>query len=283
MSPASSRVIDLLHLGLRNVLGTWVVDDTYLVDVGPTSTLPTLLAALGDWRPRAIVLTHIHLDHAGGTGTLLERWPDTEVWVHEAGAPHLVDPSRLWRSAGRIFGPGMERLWGVPEPVPEERIKVIGDGDTAGPFKAIFTPGHAGSHLAFHHAADSIVYCGDAAGVRIAPARYVFAPTVPPEFDIDAWQHSIDRIAECRPARLAIGHFGAFDDCEAHLERLRRELDAIVAEARRAGREAYDEWMARAFEEVGDPVSQEAYRDACSPAMAWMGLERYLQREGGPD
>jgi glyoxylase-like metal-dependent hydrolase (beta-lactamase superfamily II) len=278
MAIATSRVLDLLHLGRRSVLGTWVVDDEYLIDVGPTSTVPHLLDALGGWRPRAIVLTHIHLDHAGGTGTLLERWPDVEVWVHAGGAPHLVDPSRLWKSAGRIFGPDLERLWGVPEPVPAGRIRTIDDGERAGPFRAVATPGHAGSHLALDHPSDGIVYCGDAAGVRIAPATYVFPPTVPPELDVEAWKASIDRIAACRPRRLAIGHFGAFDDCDAHLERLRQELDAIVREGRR-GRDAYTAWVGRGFGEVRDPEFQEAYRDACNPAMAWAGLERYLRRE----
>ncbi len=116
----ATRVIDLLHLGRERVIGCWQVDDV-LVDPGPGSCLPTLLEALGDQRPRALLLTHIHLDHAGASGSLVRRWPELEVYVHERGAPHLVDPTRLLDSARRLYGDDMDRLWGEFEPVPESQ------------------------------------------------------------------------------------------------------------------------------------------------------------------
>ena len=123
-----TRLIDVLHLGTERVIGCWQVGDV-LVDPGPESSLGSLVEALGGEAPRAVLLTHIHLDHAGGTGALLRRWPEIEVDVHERGAPHLVDPSKLLASAGRLYGDDMDRLWGEVLPVPEERITVLSGGE----------------------------------------------------------------------------------------------------------------------------------------------------------
>src|SRR5205823_12154842 len=125
--PRDFRVIDLLHLGRERVIGCSKVEDV-LIDPGPASCLPTLLDALGDERPRALLLTHIHLDHAGASGSLIERWPDLEVYVHERGAPHLIEPAKLLESAGRLYGEDMDRLWGSPAlvPVPESNLRVLG-------------------------------------------------------------------------------------------------------------------------------------------------------------
>src|SRR5215213_7478285 len=121
-SEPSAQPIDVRHLGLERVICCWRVGDV-LIDPGPEASLPDLLAALGDRRPRALLLTHIHLDHAGGTGALVRRWPDLDVYVHERGAPHLIDPSKLLASAGRLYGEGnMARLWGEVLPVPAERV-----------------------------------------------------------------------------------------------------------------------------------------------------------------
>ena len=134
------RLIDVEHLGHRHVIGCWAVRDV-IVDPGPESSLQTLVAALGDERPRAVLLTHIHLDHAGGTGALLERWPDLEVYVHERGAPHLADPSKLLSSAERLYGDAMERLWGRVAPVPEGRIHPLSGGEEVHGFRVEYTPG----------------------------------------------------------------------------------------------------------------------------------------------
>ncbi|MGH2887994.1 MAG: MBL fold metallo-hydrolase, partial [Solirubrobacteraceae bacterium] len=123
------RVIDLQHLGRARVIGCWQVGEV-LVDPGPGSCLQTLLGALGDWRPRALLLTHIHFDHAGATGALVQRWPDLPVYVHERGAPHMADPSRLYESARRLYGDEMERLWGEMVPVPERNLRALSGGET---------------------------------------------------------------------------------------------------------------------------------------------------------
>src|SRR5262249_20388002 len=142
------RVIDLMHLGRARVIGCWQVGDV-LVDPGPSSCLETLLAALGDQRPRALLLTHIHLDHAAAAGSLVRRWPELEVYVHERGARHMWNPSRLIASAIRLYGEHMERLWGEMVPVPKRNLIVVEDGEQLldGAFEVAYTPGHAWHHV----------------------------------------------------------------------------------------------------------------------------------------
>src|SRR3954453_2940606 len=135
------RLIDTLHQGHEHVIGAWLVDGV-LVDPGPATTVDTVLEALDGERPRALALTHIHLDHAGAAGTLVRRWPDLEVWVHEVGAPHVVDPEKLLRSAARLYGDDMDRLWGETLPVPRDRLRILGASDRLGDFRSAYTPGH---------------------------------------------------------------------------------------------------------------------------------------------
>src|SRR5271165_4037734 len=148
------RVIDCLHLGRERVIGCWQVGEL-LIDPGPGSCLPTLLDALGGWRPRALLLTHIHLDHAGASGSLVRRWPDLVVYVHERGAPHMADPARLLDSARRLYGDDMDRLWGEFIAVPPERLRVLRGGErlTVGgdEFEVAYTPGHASHHVSYLH------------------------------------------------------------------------------------------------------------------------------------
>ncbi|HWW68038.1 MAG TPA: MBL fold metallo-hydrolase, partial [Solirubrobacterales bacterium] len=139
------RVIDVKHLGRPHVIGCWEVDGA-LVDPGPESSMGTLLEAL-DEQPRALLLTHIHLDHAAATGALMRRWPDLEVYVHERGAPHLIDPSKLLASAKRLYGDAMEYLWGEIVPVPVENVKPLTGGETVLGMKVAYTPGHASHHV----------------------------------------------------------------------------------------------------------------------------------------
>ncbi|HEU0317186.1 MAG TPA: MBL fold metallo-hydrolase, partial [Solirubrobacteraceae bacterium] len=145
---SNPRPIDVRHLGRDRVICAWLVDGV-VVDPGPTSALDGLLAGLGGVRPRALALTHIHLDHAGAAGTLARRWPELEVWVHARGAPHLIDPTRLLASARRLYGEDMDRLWGAFEPVPEERIRILEGGEALGPFAVAYTPGHASHHVSY--------------------------------------------------------------------------------------------------------------------------------------
>src|SRR5205807_194237 len=154
-------------LGRPHVIGAWVVGDV-IIDPGPASCLDTLLAGLGDERPRALLLTHIHLDHAGASGSLVQRWPDLEVYVHQRGARHMASPDRLIDSARRLYGDDMDRLWGEVLPVPEANLRVL-HGDESlfdGEFEVAYTPGHASHHVSYLH--DGTAFVGDVGGVRIA-------------------------------------------------------------------------------------------------------------------
>lgn len=286
----SPRLIDVLQLGRERVIGAWDLGGT-IVDPGPESRIETLLGALSA-EPRALLLTHIHLDHAGATGALVQRFPDLDVYVHARGAPHLVDPSRLLSSAERIYGEEMEPLWGKVLPVPERNLRVLEGGETVSvggrEFDVEYTPGHASHHVVYFDRTDGTAYVGDVAGVRIPPTDFVRAPTPPPDIDVEAWQRSIDLVAARRPARLALTHFGMVDDPQPHLARMKQGLDeqaelvralleehgdseaavaAFVAEVDRLTREAVGDEIAGMFE-VGSPVEQR-----------WLGLRRYWQKQ----
>ena len=192
------RVIDVKHLERPHVIGCWQVDDA-LVDPGPESSLDTLLAALGEERPRALLLTHIHLDHAAATGALVRRWPELEVYVHERGAPHLVDPSKLLASAERLYGDAMERLWGEIVPVPEDNVKPLAGGETVLGMRVAYTPGHASHHVSYLHEASGTAFIGDVAAVKIPGVELVVPPTPPPDIDIEAWIDSIGVVEAWAP------------------------------------------------------------------------------------
>src|SRR3954468_7383817 len=225
------RLIDTLHQGHEHVIGAWLVDGV-LVDPGPASTVETLVAALGGERPRALALTHIHLDHAGAAGTLVRRWPDLEVWVHERGAPHMADPEKLLASAARLYGDDMDSLWGETLPVPRENLRVLGDADDLGDgMQAFYTPGHASHHVTFFHEPTRTAFTGDVAGVRIGGGP-VMAPTPPPDVDLEAWERSLRAIEALRPDAVAPTHFGLHRDVAAQLSALRAYLDDWGGRAR---------------------------------------------------
>src|SRR5262245_35934725 len=196
-----------MHLGRPHVIGCWEVDGC-LVDPGPQSSMDTLLEALGDEQPRALLLTHIHLDHAAATGAIVRRWPDLEVYVHERGAPHLVDPSRLLASAERLYGDAMERLWGEIVPVPERSIRALAGGETVLGMRVAYTPGHASHHVCYLHEETGTAFVGDVAAVLIPGTNLVVPPTPPPDIDIETWKDSIGTVEGWRPERLAVTHFG---------------------------------------------------------------------------
>jgi glyoxylase-like metal-dependent hydrolase (beta-lactamase superfamily II) len=285
------RLIDVLQQGRERVIGAWDLGGT-IVDPGPESRMETLLAGLPA-PPRTLLLTHIHLDHAGATGALVERFPDLQVYVHARGAPHLIDPTRLLQSAERIYGDDMAPLWGRVVPVPERNVHVLEGGETitvdGRDFEIAYTPGHASHHVVYFDGTDGTAYVGDVAGVRIPPADYVRAPTPPPDIDVEAWQRSIDLVAERRPSRLALTHFGMVEEPQPHLALMKQALDeqaelvrdllerhgdtdeavaAFVAEVERRSREAVGQELAGMFE-VGSPVEQR-----------WLGLRRYWQKRG---
>jgi len=274
---AEPRPIDLLHLGRENVLCCWQVGDV-IVDPGPATCADVLEQALGGRQPKAILLTHIHLDHAGGTGVLLRRWPGTEVWVHERGARHMVDPTRLVGSAGMLYREEMDRLWGEIAPVPEDAIRVLSGGEEiphSGGFEVEATPGHAQHHVCFMHRSSGMAFVGDMAGVRIPPFGATVAPTPPPDINVEQWHESLDRVSAWKPERLGITHWGQVDDPEAQIDAVRTCLDAHAALARDLDADGFTEAVrARLAAEVGEEVAA-AYCQASPPEQLHAGLARY--------
>ena len=221
--------LDLHHQGAERVIGAYLVetdDGPAVFDCGPSLCTEALKARLRERGLelediRHLLLSHIHLDHAGAAGVLVREHPALQVHVSEIGAPHLADPSRLEASARRLYGDAFDELWGELAPVPQANLRVVGD-EVLG-LACFPTPGHASHHVCYL-GADGTLYAGDAAGVRIQPHRAVLPPTPPPEFDLDAWLRTLDEIERRRPARLALVHFGVADDVNRHLAELRMRL-----------------------------------------------------------
>jgi glyoxylase-like metal-dependent hydrolase (beta-lactamase superfamily II) len=275
-----SRAIDLMHLGRARVIACWQVGDV-LVDPGPTSCLPTLLEALGDERPAVLLLTHIHLDHAGSSGSLVKRWPHLRVYVHERGARHMIDPSRLYESAKRLYGDDMERLWGAMDPVPEENLEVISGGERVhhGRFEVAYTPGHASHHVSYLH--EGTAYVGDVGGVKITPEGMAIPPTPPPDVDVEAWHESLATIRAWRPQRLAMTHFGAGDDPEAQIDEVGARLDEWAAIARDRGREGFIAAVQEEIRRHGDAHQAATYQQAAPVEQLYAGYERYWSKRTG--
>ncbi len=272
------RAIDVFHQGREHVICAWQVDDV-IVDPGPESTSDTLLDALGDEEPRALLLTHIHFDHAGAAGALVRRWPDLEVWVHERGARHLADPTRLVASAKRLYGDKFDGLWGEVVPIPQKNLRVLRGGESRDGWDVAYTPGHASHHVSYRHADSGWVFAGDTAGVRLPPGELLLAPTPPPEFDLRAWQSSIDTIEAWEPQTLAITHFGDYRDVPEHLDRLREALRRCGELGARTDRAGY---AAALRSEIGAAMGEDAaaaFMQAMPPEDQWPGIDRYLSRE----
>jgi glyoxylase-like metal-dependent hydrolase (beta-lactamase superfamily II) len=280
-----AKLIDLLHLGREKVIASYLLDgpEPALVDCGPSTCVDALergVAANGSSLDdvRHLVLTHIHLDHAGATGLLVRKYPHLRVHVSGVGAPHLVDPSRLERSARRLYGEDFDFLWGELVPVPEANVEVI--GERVLDLEAWPTPGHASHHVSFL-APDGSCYSGDATGVVIAPATYVAPVSPPPDIDVEAWEESIDSIEERRPERLCLPHWGVVEDVPSHLSRLRVQL-RTWSERVRAGA-AEEEFVTAAtsdLEAASDETTAQAYLQAAPLWQSYAGLRRYWEKQG---
>jgi glyoxylase-like metal-dependent hydrolase (beta-lactamase superfamily II) len=270
------REIDVRFQGAEKAVCAHQIDG-FLVDPGPESSVGALLEALGDERPRAVLLTHIHLDHAGAAGALVRRWPGLEVWVHRQGARHVIDPSRLVASATRIYGDAMERLWGEIVPVPEANVRVLDETDPAriAPpgVRWAATPGHAIHHVAYLHEDSGIAFAGDVAGVRIGDGPVV-PPTPPPDIDIGAWHRSIDLLERWDPAAVAITHYGTFTDVADHLSTLHGELDRWAQVARRTDAGGFEREIRAA---LAGTAEEHGYLKAMPPETLYGGLARYWQ------
>ncbi|SHK97727.1 MBL fold metallo-hydrolase [Rhodothermus profundi] len=297
----SVRYLDLNYLGTDQLIACAVLEapeGLLLVDPGPTSTLAHLKAALQEAGAslndvRALLLTHIHLDHAGATGSIVAEAPHVQVFVHRLGAPHLVDPSRLLASARRLYGELMEPLWGAVLPVPESQVIAL-DGNErirpgGRPLEVAYTPGHAVHHVSFLDLDTGTAFVGDTAGMQITGTRCVLPVAPPPDIQVEAWHESLQRIAQWRPRRLFVTHFGPSEDPEEHLDQMARRLDAMLEAVQRSlAAEGEDAQRADAFHEsvmaemracLQDETLVSRYEQFGQPRASWFGLARYWRRK----
>jgi glyoxylase-like metal-dependent hydrolase (beta-lactamase superfamily II) len=269
------ELIDLNFGASPEAIGVYLVDTDdgpALFDCGPSSTLDTLEnglnangLALTD--VRHLLLSHIHLDHAGAAGSLVRRSPELTVWVSPIGRPHLIDPSRLERSARRLYGEMFDPLWGELAPVPERNVRVA-DGDVLG-WDAFPTPGHASHHVSYLR--DGTLLAGDATGVRMPGASYTLPVCPPPDITVEGWHETIAEIRRREPARLALIHFGVHEDVEQHLDRLEQELDRWAARVGDGMGE--QEFVAAARADLGDDADR---YDRVAPLwQSYLGMKRY--------
>jgi glyoxylase-like metal-dependent hydrolase (beta-lactamase superfamily II) len=275
--------LDLHHQGDERVIGVYLLeteDGPGLLDCGPTTCVPALkerLAeqglALGDLRH--LLLSHIHLDHAGAAGVLVREHPGLQVHVSGIGAPHLVDPSRLERSARRLYGDEFDTLWGELAPIPEQNVHIVGESVLG--LACFPSPGHANHHVCYF-ATDGTLYAGDAAGVRIVPGRFIIPVSPPPEVDLEAWERTIDEIELRGPERLALIHFGVVETPRDHLRRLRRELRVWAQRVRQGMTE--EEFIEAARADLADENADAPYYERAAPFwQSYAGLKRYWDKQ----
>lgn len=288
--------IDLNFMGVPRVIATAVVHGrggVALVDPGPSTSLPALRASLADagialGDVSALLLTHIHLDHAGASGTLVREHPRLRVYVHEKGARHMADPTKLVASAARLYGDDMGRLWGEVLPVPAAALVILKGGErvTEGgrELEVAWTPGHASHHVSYFHADSGVAFVGDTAGICVVPAGAVLPPTPPPDIDVEAWRDSIARIAAWHPGTLFLTHFGPSASPVPHLAELVDSLERAAALAKRSLElEGTDEERAawfiketrRELKRVMSDADANTSEVAARSDLNWRGLARY--------
>jgi glyoxylase-like metal-dependent hydrolase (beta-lactamase superfamily II) len=272
-----SSAIDVMHMGRGRVICAFEVDGL-IVDPGPASCVETLVDRLGPVEPRALLLTHIHLDHAGATGVLCRRFPGLQVYVHERGAAHLIDPSKLLASASRLYGDAMDELWGEVAPVPADRVHTLVGGETVEGFRVAYTPGHASHHVCYLHEDTGDAYVGDMAGVRIPPFEHTLAPTPPPDIDAESWLDSLHKVASWNPQTLCLTHFGQVTDVADQLHRIRTALAAQADSARLDGEERFIARLETELAAAADEEAVLAYEQAAPPDQLYKGLERYWRK-----
>ena len=296
-----AATIDLDFQGRRGVIATAVVPvggGVVLIDPGPSSCLATLERGLHELKHslddiRGILLTHIHLDHAGVTGTLAARVPGLPVYVHDIGARHLANPVKLLASASQLYGDDMDRLWGEFLPVPAISLRSLSGGemlDVGGRrFEVAYTPGHAKHHVSYLDTVDGTAYVGDTAGIRVSPG-YVMAVTPPPDIDLAQWRDSLARLEAWKPSRLFLTHFGEGEPPPAHFamyrESLERAADAVRKSLEQAGsdEERIDRWSLWLRSELRAAMPEDAARaaEAAAPfSQLWLGLARYWRKNAG--
>jgi glyoxylase-like metal-dependent hydrolase (beta-lactamase superfamily II) len=289
--------LDFQHTA-RTIAAYLVIGDTgpVLVETGPASTILTLRARLAEhgYSPddiQHVLVTHIHLDHAGAAGWWAGQ--GAKIYVHHVGAPHIIDPTRLLRSAHRIYGSAMDQLWGQVVPAAAEQVCSLSDGDVINicglEFQALETLGHASHHMVYR--LGNIAFTGDIAGVRLPDAPSISLPAPPPEFDLAMWQTSLDVLDKCALSTIYPTHFGPVYRVKEHLESLSELLTAsaeFVHSAMAAGLERddivahYSAWQRRRAREDG--VSDQGFsaQETVNPThMSVDGIMRYWTKQKG--
>ena len=296
---AGVSYVDLRFQNLAHVIATAVLQGSSgvtLIDPGPSTTLPTLRAELsragiGVADITSVLLTHIHLDHAGVTGALVRENPRIRVYVHTSGAPHMIDPSKLIASATRLYGADMDRLWGEFLPVPADAIVRLEGGErllTSGhSLEVAYTPGHASHHVSYFSAATGVAFVGDTAGVRVIPGGYVLPPTPPPDIDYGVWHQSLSSIESWHSDTLFLTHFGPHGSPATVLAELRDHMDLFERVAREAlaldgddaARESTfcDRFGLVLRWSLGEEDAR-AYETAGRLDLSWRGMARYLRK-----
>lgn len=290
-----AAIIDLHfhgHPGLIACCALESPEGILLVDPGPPSTLPALLAGLEAAGIResdlhALLITHIHVDHSGAAGSLARRNPGLRVYVHEKGAPHLAAPERLLDYVAKLYRDPSHSNWGIPEPVPQDQLVPLSGGETLSfggrAIEVRYAPGHARHHVIYFDRAGETAYTGDAAGVRADCCRAVLPYAPPPDIALEAWQESLAWLEEARPRRLMLTHFGPVDDPPRHLAEFRRRLASWTALARSAAQpESAGEFARLALEELrasAPDLNEDRLSLICNLEHCWMGLSRALGRE----
>ena len=292
--------VDVNFLGRPQIIATAVLRapaGVALVDPGPATTLGNLRAALEQKGitfadVRQLLLTHIHLDHAGGTGTLLKENPSIDVFVHERGAVHLIDPSKLLASATRLYGADMARLWGEVLPVPADRVKTLAGGEriVAGgrELQVAYTPGHASHHVSYFDPSSRVAFVGDTAGIRRGSGIFVMPPTPPPDVDLEAWRESEARVLAWDPDTLFLTHFGPFHGARVQFQELMdrihdwsRIVRRLLADSSLTDDQRQDAFVEEASRElrrvVGDIEAQQFNRSGRLD-YSWQGLARYWRK-----
>jgi glyoxylase-like metal-dependent hydrolase (beta-lactamase superfamily II) len=275
--------VDLLHLGQERVIGVYVVETPEgpaLFDCGPATCFERLQRAVDLRETKHLLLSHIHLDHAGAAGHIVRAQPQIRIHVSEVGAPHVIDPTKLIGSARRLYGDELDELYGEPLPVPEENVDVI--WDTAAGVKSFAAPGHASHHVCYM-LEDGTLLAGDATGVRILPGRHVLPHAPPPDIDLEAWERTFDDVLRHQPERLALIHFGVvsgIDQVAEHVERARRYLAVWAKRVHDGMTEAEFVAAARADLEASEGDGAEAYLHAAPFVQSYLGLERYWRKKG---
>ncbi len=300
----NTTLIDVEYLGNSKIIAACLLEgegNVAIVDPGPGSALFTLRRKLdqsgvGIKGLDTILLTHIHLDHAGSTGALVRENPRIRVYVHERGAPHMIDPTKLLESARRLYGDQMDRLWGEFLPVPAANVCALAGGEQLSiggrKLEVVYTPGHASHHVTYFDKDNSLAFVGDTTGIRIANGEATLPITPPPDIDLEAWAESWQQIRERRPERFFLTHFGAADRPNEHLEELRERMeewsvavrDSLQNDQGDAQRAAqFAQQVTAKLKRRLSESDAERYAKGAALELCWYGLARYWRKRGATE